>query len=439
MKRFVVAAILFCTIAVPPLVQADDEQRAVLITGASTGIGRVTAELLASEGFFVYAGARKQKDIDALNAIDNVMAVRLDVTKQDEIDAAVELIEAQGRGLYGLVNNAGVFVGGPQTELAVEEFEWLMDINVIGVYRVTAAFAPLLFESQGRITNISSISGVLSSAMVGQYAASKHAVEAMSDSLALEVAPFGVSVSIVEPGNYNSRIGDTAYERMKDMPFAQEGARYADQVARIMQYIRTSRDRYKEPDEVAEAILHAMSSSKPLRRYMVVPNEGEAAWVMAKAATEYAEYNQWQAYQYTRDELIGFIDDALSTRTSESDALASFVEDFLANTMRRETHAAFWANDLVYTSSNGTRFGKREILSGFDEDPGVAADWPSYSAEDMNVRIHGDTGVVTFKLVGTPPEGSEEPVTYYFNTGTFLKRQGSWQAIAWQATKIPQQ
>ena len=78
-------------------------------------------------------------------------------------------------------------------------------------------------------------------------------------------------------------------------------------------------------------------------------------------------------------------------------------------------------------------------MTGFDEDPGVAADWPTYSAEDMHVRIHGDTGVVTFKLVGTPAEGSDEPVTYYFNTGTFLKRQGNWQAIAWQATKIPQQ
>lgn len=439
MKRIFIAALLFCAIAMPPMSKAEDEQRAVLVTGASSGIGRVTAELLASEGFFVYAGARKQKDIDALNAIDNIMAVRLDVTKQDEIDAAVQLIEAQGRGLYGLVNNAGVFVGGPQTELAVDEFEWLMDINVIGVYRVTQAFAPMIFESQGHISNISSISGILSSPMVGQYAASKHAVEAMSDALAREVAPFGVTVSVVEPGNYNSRIGDTAYERMKDMPFAKEGERYADQVKGIMQYIRESRDRFKEPDEVAEAILHAMSSETPLRRYMVVPNEREAAWVMAKAATEFAEYNQWQAYQYTRDELVGFIDDALSTRTSESDALASLVNDFLVNTQDRDTHAAFWANDLVYTSSSGTRFGKREILSGFDEDPAVAADWPTYSAEDMSVRIHGDTGVVTFKLVGTPAEGSDEPVMYYFNTGTFLKRQGNWQAIAWQATKIPPQ
>ena len=439
MTRLIVVALVLFAITLKPTVAADREQRAVLITGASTGIGRVTAELLASEGFFVYAGARKQTDIDALNAIDNIMAVRLDVTKQDEIDAAVALIEAEGRGLYGLVNNAGVFVGGPQTELATDEFEWMIDINVIGVYRVTAAFAPMIIASKGNITNISSISGILSSPMAGQYAATKHAVEAMSDALAAEVAPFGVTVSVVEPGNYNSRIGDTAWERMKDMPFAIEGALYADQVRGIMAYIRESRDRFKEPDEVAEAILHAMSSHAPLRRYMVVPNAGEAAWVMQKAATEFAEYNQWHPYQFSRDELVAMIDDALSTRTAESAVLEGLVNDFLANTNERDVHAAFWANDLVYTSSNGTRFGKREILSGFDEEPGVAADWPAYSAEDMQVRVHGDTAVVTFKLVGTPPAESDEPTSYYFNTGTFLKRGGTWQAIAWQATKIPEQ
>ncbi|MDJ0758390.1 MAG: SDR family NAD(P)-dependent oxidoreductase [Woeseiaceae bacterium] len=439
MTRLIVIVVALCAIGVQPGVAADKEQRAVLITGASTGIGRVTAELLASEGFFVYAGARKQKDIDALNAIDNIMAVRLDVTKQDEIDAAVALVEAEGRGLYGLVNNAGVFVGGPQTALATEDFEWMMDINVIGVYRVTAAFAPMIIASKGNITNISSISGILSAPMAGQYAATKHAVEAMSDALAAEVAPFGVTVSVVEPGNYNSKIGDTAWERMKDKPFAKEGALYADQVRGIMEYIRESRDRFKEPDEVAEAILHAMSSDLPLRRYTVVPNEGEASWVMRKAATEFAEYNQWHPYRYSRDELVGFIDDALSTRSLETGVLEKLVNEFLANTNERETHAAFWANDLVYTSSNGTRFGKREILSGFDEEPGVAADWPTYSAEDMSVRIHGDTAVVTFKLVGTPAADSDEPTMYYFNTGTFLKRQGAWQAIAWQATKIPEQ
>jgi NAD(P)-dependent dehydrogenase (short-subunit alcohol dehydrogenase family) len=359
------------------------------------------------------------------------------VTKQGEVDAALALIEAEGRGLYGLVNNAGVFFGGPQTEVSVEDFQWLMDVNVFGVYRVTAAFAPLIIEAQGRITNISSISGINSSSMFGHYSASKHALEAMSDSLAAEVAELGVQVSVVEPGNYNSKIGETAYGRLKDAPFAKDGERYAAQIERMLNYIRESRDRYDEPDDVAEAILHSLAATDPLRRYMVVPNAGEANWAVQKAIDEVAEYSQWQYDRFSREELVEMLDDALSTRSQESTILGAMVDDFLAKTALRETHAAFWADDLIYTSSNGTRFGKQQIMEGFDEEPDLAADWPSYSAEDMVVRVHDKTGIVTFTLIGTPPAGSEEPVMRYYNTGTFLKRGGEWQAVAWQATIIP--
>ena len=186
--------------------EQDSAQKAVLITGASSGIGRRTTELLASRGYFVYAGARKQKDMDSLNALDNVQAVRLDVTVQEEVDAAVETVRKGGRGLHGLVNNAGVFTGGPLIETDIGELQWLFDVNVYGVYRVTQAFAPLIIESKGRIINISSISGVLDWPMGGPYSMSKHAVEAYNDTLALEMARFDVNVSAVEPGNYKSDI-----------------------------------------------------------------------------------------------------------------------------------------------------------------------------------------------------------------------------------------
>jgi len=157
----------------PDALASDDEQKAVLITGASTGIGRATAERLAAAGYFVYAGARKDADLAELNKIENVQAVRIDVTREDQIDAAVELIEKEGRGLWGLVNNAGVNVVAPLIEADESDFEFLFNVNVFGVFRVTKAFAPLVMESKGRIVNISSISGVLSGGGYGMYAARK--------------------------------------------------------------------------------------------------------------------------------------------------------------------------------------------------------------------------------------------------------------------------
>jgi NAD(P)-dependent dehydrogenase (short-subunit alcohol dehydrogenase family) len=149
------------------LAESDSGQKAVLVTGASSGLGRNMTEMMAANGYFVYAGARKDKDIGELNAIENVQAVRLDVTKQDEIDAAVQTITDAGRGLYGLVNNAGVLVLNPLIETDEQEFNWQMDVNVYGPYRVTRAFAPLIIESKGRVAIIGSIAGTLSSATRG--------------------------------------------------------------------------------------------------------------------------------------------------------------------------------------------------------------------------------------------------------------------------------
>jgi NAD(P)-dependent dehydrogenase (short-subunit alcohol dehydrogenase family) len=152
-----VAAALFSFLA-PTTVAGANDQKAVLITGATSGIGRYATERLAKAGYFVYAGARKDADMEELNKIDNVMAVRIDVTKQDQIDAAVALVEEQGRGLWGIVNNAGVNVVAPMIVADISDLEFLFDVNVFGVFRVTKAFAPLVIESQGRIRVASSIS-----------------------------------------------------------------------------------------------------------------------------------------------------------------------------------------------------------------------------------------------------------------------------------------
>lgn len=438
MKLLPMLGLMAMLLAVPAwsvVAEASDGQKAVLVTGASSGIGRAIAELLADNGFHVYAGARKEQDLKALDALANMSSVRLDVTLQEEVDAAVEFVRAQGRGLHGIVNNAGVYTGGPVTETPASELEWLIDVNLIGVYRITRAFAPLVIESGGHISTISSISGILSGWGFSHYSASKHAVEGFADSLARELEPLGVSVSLIEPGNFNSNIGESAMKRMGDRFRIDESSPYHSAYQNLIGYLENPRTAYKEPTAVAEAALHAMSSDRPLRRYMVVPDESEARWTIAKAIEEVAELNQWQAYQYSRVELIDMLDDALATRTRASADLAALVEEFLATTTSRDAHQRFWSDDLVYTSSDGTRYGKQQILAGFDDDPDMTADWPAYSAEDMSVRVYGDTGIVTFTLVGTPAGDSGEPVMTYLNSGTFLRRDGEWRAIAWQATR----
>ena len=316
------AAVLSATLPQAAIADAraggHDAQKAVLVTGASSGIGRYITERLADEGFFVYAGARKQQDMDALNALDNVQAVRLDVTVQSDIDAAVDTVEQGGKGLYGLVNNAGVFIGGPLADVSVDEFEWLMDVNVFGVYRVTQAFAPMIVEAQGRITTIGSISGILAGPFGGQYSMSKHAIEAYTDSLAAEMAAVGVAVSVIEPGNYDSRIADTALKRMrqKSESYASKGSPFA---ARFAEWIDRPWDRsvYKPPVEVADAAYRFFTADQPLRRYMIVPNEQEAGWTINQIIREMVQLNEGQAYRYSREELIGMLDAALAPPEEE--------------------------------------------------------------------------------------------------------------------------
>ncbi len=200
----------------------SNRQRAIVITGASSGIGKATALHLDELGFEVFAGVRKEGDGRALgkNASDKLTPILLDVNNNDSIADAVKTVaEATSGELFGLVNNAGLSLNGPLELVPVPDIKKLMDVNVIGLLAVTQAFLPLLRKSRGRIVNISSGHGLLAIPDKSAYAASKFAVQAISDSLRVELRPFGVSVSCLAVGKVDTEVLgkiETDRERMID-------------------------------------------------------------------------------------------------------------------------------------------------------------------------------------------------------------------------------
>jgi NAD(P)-dependent dehydrogenase (short-subunit alcohol dehydrogenase family) len=314
MKNILQAAVLAAVIAFLPFASPDahaDDQKSILITGASTGIGRHLAETLAADGYHVYAGARKDKDLAELDAIENITAVQLDVTKQDQVDAAVAMIRKKGTGLYALVNNAGVGGGGFVIDTPIEDQRFVYAVNVEGVYRTTQAFAPLVMESKGRIVTTGSIAGTVSWPGGSAYSGSKHWMEAFTDALAGEMEESGVSVSVVEPGNYKSRIRRSSVSRELSKLEA-SGEEVTDEMKADYEKTAERELSYKEPDEVTEAFVHALFSDEPLLRYMVVPNEREAQITIGTKLNELVQLNQWSPHAYSRDELVQMLDAAMN-------------------------------------------------------------------------------------------------------------------------------
>ena len=293
--------------------QTNDKQevKSILITGASTGIGRHLAEALASDGYHVYAGARKKEDLDALNAIENITAVRLDVTIQEEVDAAVAFIRSKNTGLYALVNNAGIGGGGPIVETAIDDQSFVYQVNVEGVYRTTKAFAPLVIESKGRISTTGSIAGTISGQGYSAYSGSKHWIEAFTDALAAEMESKGVQVSVIEPGNYQTQIRRSSVKRMFDK-VQSAGGEITEQMQEIYANAEKRELSFKKPDEVTAAYMHALFDEKPLRRYVVTPNQSEQERTIGTAVKRLVQLNQWGPHTYTRDQLVEMLDKALA-------------------------------------------------------------------------------------------------------------------------------
>src|SRR4051812_38767485 len=190
------------------------DRKAVVITGASKGIGRAIASRLAGKGFRVYAGVRDPADGETLKreTAGDLRPVILDITRQETIDAAASSIRAElgNHQLHGLINNAGIAIAGPLEFLPIAELRKQLEVNVIGQVAMIQAMLPLLREAKGRIVNIGSIAGKSAMPMTGPYSASKFALEAITDSLRVELMPFGVDVIIIEPGMIATPIWQTS-------------------------------------------------------------------------------------------------------------------------------------------------------------------------------------------------------------------------------------
>jgi NAD(P)-dependent dehydrogenase (short-subunit alcohol dehydrogenase family) len=256
-----------------------------LVTGASTGIGRATALRLDAAGWRVFAGVRRDEDAESLaaEASGSLSPVRLDVTDSAQIEAVAAQIDAESgdAGLDGLVNNAGIGVPGPLETIPMEDFRRQVEVNMIGHVAVTKAMLPTIRKAPGRIVFISSIGGRIAFPMNGSYHAAKFAIEAVGDVFRQELRPWGISVSIVEPGSIATPIWERSDREIDALVerAPQTEALYGKQLAALRKVSKSLGERGISPDRVASKIEHALSARRPRARYLI----GADAKIQARA------------------------------------------------------------------------------------------------------------------------------------------------------------
>lgn len=258
--------------------------RGVVVTGASTGIGAACAAHLDQLGFTVFANVRKDSDADSLRekSAQRIQPVVFDVTDAAAVRRGADRVAEAlgGAGLAGLVNNAGVAVAGPLEFLALDDLRRQLEINVIGQIAVTQAFLPLLRRGNGRVVNMGSITGRVATPFIGAYSASKFAMEALTDALRMELAPWGIRVAIVEPGAIATPIWEKSstatVNQLAGMP-PEALKLYGKTIAAMGKMTAKLAGRAVPPGRVARAVAHALRARRPKTRYLV----GVDAWFQA--------------------------------------------------------------------------------------------------------------------------------------------------------------
>ncbi|MGM4903340.1 SDR family NAD(P)-dependent oxidoreductase [Tardiphaga sp. 866_E4_N2_1] len=248
-------------------------QEIVVVTGASSGIGEATARELAKLGFHVLAGVRRDQDADAIRG-PGIEPLIVDITDQGHVRALVARIEEDphGRAVRALVNNAGIGVNAPVEVFDIDEWRRLFDVNFFGHVAVTQQLLPALIRSKGRVINISSVGGKLAMATYGPYAGTKFALEAVSDALRREIAPFGVKVVVIEPGAIRSKIAGRAIataNRVVSTMTPEQTRRYGRLVQAITAQAASATEAGLPADAAAKVIAKAVTARTPRTRYTI--------------------------------------------------------------------------------------------------------------------------------------------------------------------------
>jgi NAD(P)-dependent dehydrogenase (short-subunit alcohol dehydrogenase family) len=250
--------------------------KSVLVTGASTGIGRATALHMDRAGWRVFAGVRKEADADSLRAAgsERLAPLTLDVTDVAQIAAAAERIGAEvgEAGLDGLVDNAGIGVMGPLETIPIDDFRRQIEVNLTGQVAVTQAMLPAIRRAGGRIVFVSSAGGRMALPFGGPYHAAKFGLEAVADSLRQELRPWRIEVSVIEPGSIDTPIWERAvssYDEMAGRAPARQEELYGRRLAGLREGARRTAARGIAPEKVAERIEHALTAPRPRTRYRV--------------------------------------------------------------------------------------------------------------------------------------------------------------------------
>jgi len=270
--------------------------KSVVVTGASTGIGWSAVRILIENGLRVYGSVRKQEDAERLSKEfgESVIPLSFDVTDETAVHAAAKRVreELNGETLLGLVNNAGVASPAPLVHQPIEDFRKQLDINVTGQLIVTQAFAPLLGADRslkglpGRIINVSSVSGRNGSPFMGAYAASKHALEGMSESMRREMMLYGIKVVIVAPGPIKTPIWDKA-EQLETGLYQQ--TEFFEAGMKAMQYaIRNGRNGLSA-EAVGKVVFQALTIARPPVRYTITPSPF-STWLMSMLPRHFVDY-----------------------------------------------------------------------------------------------------------------------------------------------------